>query len=221
MRLAIPIPPKPSMKSPFLHGIAIGLMLALLFPQASLARQDTTQTQSDAMYDVLSGLSLQLACTIDTAKHACGENAITFELLGGPAPQPGQYPAISNEGHNVTVTISKFYPVVDNPGDVESIPAGEALSIYQDEVSHIEGEMLAAAESAKHEYAIDNGLDPTSVQLPALPEMPETLSAFTESFGSAFAIIDGGSNIVYAELLISRVQLENAYITRALPIQEL
>lgn len=212
-----------SLNNPFFHGIAIGLVLALCFPQASLARDDPDGSQtisSPAMYSLMGALNHDLMCAHQITKKACGSDALSFTLANAPKPEIGDFQAISNEGHLIDISISRFEPLVGEIQIPEGITQAEIDAVYQDEITTIEVDFAVAAFNELNSLAQEHGLDPNEIELPEFPKLPDTFEEARLSVGIAIVTIAGDGDVVYAEAMTIQTTLDDQQVTYLMPIEE-
>jgi len=212
-----------SLNNPFLHGIAIGLVLALCFPQASLASQISTDSNGNGIdsllvYSLIDVTDENLMQIHQTVKKACGFDAISFTLNGGPLPATGDYPAVSNEGHLADITITRFEPLLKPISLPTGITKENADAIYCEELSRIKAEFMAEATISLNDFALDSNIDPSELGTPSFPVLPDKIEDARKAMGVATVTIAGLGDVIHAEAIVCRTKTNDIQTTYLMPL---
>ncbi|MEQ9616877.1 MAG: hypothetical protein RLN60_02460 [Phycisphaerales bacterium] len=211
------------MSNPFLHGIAIGLIICLSFPQLLQGRmlRDGDDLTPPELYSLVSALNHQMACTHDAAKKACGGDALTFTLDNSPSPDTGDFTGLSNEGHAVDITITRFVPVSDEillPSDKTAADLNAAFAQHK---AQLEADFITQASAQLADIAQQASINLADLELPFFPQMASDYDAARHNCGTAIAIIAGDGDVIYTKSIISKSVQDGIATTHLVPIEEI
>jgi len=213
-----------SLNNPFFHGIAIGLVISLMFPQAAGATEPQSEgIDSALLYALIDVSDDDLKKIHQTATKAVGKDAITFEITGAPDPASGIFDAVSNDGDEASIEISRYEPLYDALTTPDGITTDDVNSVFQAELELLKTNFDAEVDTALADMSTELGVNPDDITCDflSLPDINGDFETARKSLGIGivrFLALDGEITIVPS--IISKSISEGQAKTLILPMAD-